>query len=300
MMVEAAEVAADGESIAKNSILRPLTWVFIVLFVILTIVDASGLVTDPNGIVQMTGFLCLAVVAWGHGIRRYGIKNMILWFLLTWLVSNFFESLSIMTGFPFGHYHYELAGGPRLFNVPLAIMPTYFGQAYIAWSLSQVLTGQYGKRLRGIWKFVVPFTAALIMTAYDVATDPIASTASSIWIWHGYGEYFGVPISNFAGWVFVVYVFLQLFTLLISGQDGYLGRSRPVVTRRIYWIEAVVVYFFMGVGVVMKAFTRTDHIEIYRSMGLVAFFTVVLIAFISFLNILNTASLPSPARGDGR
>lgn len=259
-MVEAAEVVADGPT-AKNSVLPALTWVFILLFVASTIVDGSGLFMDPDGVFQMTSLLCLAAVAWVHGIRRYGIKNMILWFLLTWLVANFFESLSIMTGFPFGHYHYELAGGPRLFNVPLAIMPSYFGLAYIAWSLSQVLTGQYGKRLQGIWKFVVPFTAALIMTMYDVATDPIASTVNSIWIWHGGGEYFGVPITNFAGWVLVVYVFLQLFALFVGGRDSYVDRSRPVVTRKIYWIEVAVVYFFMGFGVVMKAFSRNDHID---------------------------------------
>ena len=152
MTVEAAEFAGDRESTLKYRILPAFTWAFILLFVTSTIVQGSGLVADPNGIMQMISLLCIAVFAWAHGTQRYGIKKMLLWFLIAWAVSNFFEALSIKTGFPFGHYHYELAGagGPRLFNVPLAVMPSDFGMAYIAFTLSQVLTRQYSKKLQGV------------------------------------------------------------------------------------------------------------------------------------------------------
>ena len=76
-------------------------------------------------------------------------------------------------------------------------------------------------------------TAALVMTMYDVATDPVVSTVNSLWIWHDGGEYFGVPISNFAGWVFVVYIFLQIFVLFISVRDDYIDTSTAIVIRNL-------------------------------------------------------------------
>lgn len=293
MTEKTIKVSDERETAVKSKILITLKRVFLVLFVAATIVDGINVIADPNGMIQMTILMCIAAIAWIHGTQRYGIWNMLIWFLITWVVSNFFEALSIKTGFPFGHYHYHLAGGPRLFEVPVGIMPSYFGMAYIAWTLSQVFTHQYGKRLQGIQKFLVPFTAAFVMTLYDVATDPLASTIGSLWVWHDGGAYFGVPITNFAGWVLVVYVFHQIFALFISGRNDYADKSFSIVTRKTYWMETIFVYFIMGLGVVMKAFTHTDHIEIYRPMGLIAVFTVIFVAFISFLTVMNTRDLQS-------
>jgi Carotenoid biosynthesis protein len=39
--------------------------------------------------------------------------------VIAFIVNNFYENLSILTGFPFGHYHYTEALGPKLFLVPL-------------------------------------------------------------------------------------------------------------------------------------------------------------------------------------
>ena len=38
--------------------------------------------------------------------------------MIAFTVSNFYENLSLLTGFPFGHYHYTEALGPKLFLVP--------------------------------------------------------------------------------------------------------------------------------------------------------------------------------------
>lgn len=234
--------------------------------------------------------LGLAALAWVHGSERYKMKEMVAWFVITWVVSNFFEALSIKTGFPFGYYHYNLPG-PRIFDVPINVMLVYFAMAYVAWTISQIITGQYNRRLQGMQKFILPITAAIVMTMYDVAVDPINSTVKSLWVWHNQGEYFGVPIVNFFGWVLTVYVFMQLFALLIAGRDVLSGKSNPMVNRKIYWTEAVIFHSILGFKFIALAVTAADHVEIYRSMGLVSLFTVIFVAFLAFVNIRNSKDL---------
>jgi hypothetical protein len=48
------------------------------------------------------------------------------------------RDLDILTGFPFGHYVYTDKLGPKLWLVPLLIMPAYFSMGYIAWTLGHV------------------------------------------------------------------------------------------------------------------------------------------------------------------
>jgi len=46
------------------------------------------------------------VIAGLHGRERYALKNITIFFLVTWAVSFFFEALTIHTGLLVGHYHY--------------------------------------------------------------------------------------------------------------------------------------------------------------------------------------------------
>ena len=92
--------------------------------------------------------------------------------MIAFIVSNFYENLSILTGFPFGHYHYTDALGPKLFLVPLLISPAYFGCGYLAWSLAHVFVGVFGNKLRAdqIWR--VTLVAAFVMVMWDLTMDP--------------------------------------------------------------------------------------------------------------------------------
>jgi len=126
-----------------------------------------------------------------HGIRRYGWRRFLTFFVVTFVVSNAFESLSIVTGFPFGNYHYT--GDVRLVYVPIFIGPIYFGLGYISWLTASTVLDRADERLNGrnhIGKFNVvalPALAAAVMTMFDVASDSQASTVIETWIWHDGG-----------------------------------------------------------------------------------------------------------------
>jgi putative membrane protein len=265
----------------KSSTAIYIKWGAIILFIILTVCIRLDLPFIP---VKAIMFLPMIVFAWIHGTQRYGLKNMIIWFVITWVVSNGFEALSVSTGFPFGHYHYFRMPGPRVLDVPVIIMAMYFALSYTSWTVAQMVTGNFGKKIVGIYKIIIPITTAFVMTMFDLTSDPQASTISSDWVWKNGGAYYGVPISNYAGWVFVVYIFMQIFTLFISKKNLDVSKD-AVTTKRSYWLEASIVYLSIGLGVVLEGFARTAHVEIYSSMAMISVFTMVFTAMISISNI---------------
>src|SRR5438552_3161082 len=49
-----------------------------------------------------------------HGMKRYPWKGIAVFIVITLIVSGVMENLSILTGFPFGHYYYTDALGPKI------------------------------------------------------------------------------------------------------------------------------------------------------------------------------------------
>ncbi|MGW3341712.1 carotenoid biosynthesis protein [Nonomuraea rubra] len=144
-------------------------------------------------------------LAFIYGVRRYGAKALLLFFAVTFVVSNFFEKLSISTGFPCGHHHYT--GSPKLIDVPIFIHPVYFGLGYLCRQVANVLLDEADTRLswragtgRRVNVVALPMTAAAIMTMFDLGSDSIASTVNHLWIWERGGGVFGVPCTNYLGW----------------------------------------------------------------------------------------------------
>ncbi len=164
-------------------------------------------------------------------------------------MSNLLENTSILTGFPFGHYHYTDLLGPKLFLVPLLIGPAYFANGYLAWVIGNVLVGDLRRESSAFTTFGVPFIASFVMVMWDLTFDPRASTIEHQWIWEQGGGYFGVPLTNYLGWFFTVYVFLQLFALFVRFRpaDSNAARTLP----RSHHVQAVVMYSVIGLTPVL-------------------------------------------------
>lgn len=155
--------------------------------------------------------------------------------------------------------------------------------------LSHVLTGQYHKKLEGKQIFIVPFIAAFIMVMWDLSVDPISSTLQSLWVWTYPGAYFGVPISNFFGWFLVVYLFFQIFALYLSKYDSVNEKIVSKLSNKTYWAEAVVVYGITGLGTILSIFYQYNDITV--SMALITVFTMIFVAILALVNILNNPKL---------
>lgn len=268
--------------------LNKFRWSLILVFFVVNVLLIFTY-KDPD-LLAMDSFLVTAILfilAVLHGSERYGKKNILIFFLITWLVSFFFENLSIATGFPFGFYHYSPTLG--LLTVPLIIIFAYFSIGYLAWMLSHVLTGQYTKKLEGKQIFIVPFVAAFLMVMWDLTVDPISSTLQGLWVWTTPGAYFGVPISNFFGWFLVVYLFFQIFAFYVYRYDNIEPKKELNLLNKPYWAEAASVYGITAMGTILSVSYQYNDITV--SMALVTVFTMIFVAILAVINIWNNPDL---------
>jgi putative membrane protein len=147
------------------------------------------------------GFLAayLALAVRDLGARGAGV-------FLGWgfAVAFFAEYASTRIGVPFGLYHYTgTTRGVELFvsNVPFFDSLSFPFLAYAAWSAARWALGE-SRTLRAVG------AAALLMMLLDVVIDPVAVRGARWFLGHVFyypagGVYFGVPLSNFAGWAIV-------------------------------------------------------------------------------------------------
>lgn len=171
-----------------------------------------------------------------HGARRYGAGGIAAYFLVAVVVTNVFENLSIVTGFPFGAYHHTANMGPKLFHVPLIVGPIFAVAGYLAWVLAGILLGETAAGARRGVALARPLVAALVTTSWDLCVDAIGGTVNRDWVWAGGGGWFGVPWLNFFGWVLTTWVFFQLFAIYLARRAA---APRPVDDTA-YWWQAVV------------------------------------------------------------
>jgi putative membrane protein len=232
-----------------------------------------------------------------HGVRRYGWKLFLGFFIVTFVVSNGFENLSIMTGFPFGNYYYT--GSPKLFYVPLVVGPLYFGLGYVSWLVASTILDRADERLNlrersgRINVVILPILAAAAMTAFDVGSDSVASTVSLTWIWGHGGGLFGVPYTNYLGWWFVTYVFFQIFSLMIALRSpARTINASAMLTPIIIYLSlglSSVTYFIATAGsadvVKDQAGTSWSLAQLAETMMTINIFGLVVFAFIALAKL---------------
>jgi putative membrane protein len=121
---------------------------------------------------------------------------------LAWLA----EFTSTRIGIPFGLYHYTgTTRGQELFiaDVPFMDCLSFTFLAYAAFCLARVALA--GRRVPAP---VMALSTGVLMMLLDVVIDPVAVRGDQwflgrIFFYPDGGVYFGVPLSNFAGWVVV-------------------------------------------------------------------------------------------------
>ncbi len=153
------------------------------------------------------------------------------------------ESVSLRTALPFGHYYFTDVMGPKIFQLPVLLALAYLGIGYVAWILALVILGYTDKPIDGTRVVLLPLLASLIMVAWDLSIEPSWSTLDRAWIWLDGGRYFGVPVSNFFGWLLTSYIYYQAFALYC--------RANPIPTvpsgQRL-WLPAILFYAVCGLG----------------------------------------------------
>jgi uncharacterized membrane protein len=184
-----------------------------------------------------------AALALVHGSILYGVRGMSVFVGFCLGIGAASESLSLHTGFPFGHYYFTSLMGPALFHVPILLILAYLGIGYCSWVLSLLILGYRNKPFTGFGVFSVPMLAGFIMLAWDCSMEAIWSTIDRAWIWRDGGSFYGVPASNFLGWYLTAFLFYQAFALYC--RDAPLNPPRR---SRGYWRAAILCYGICAFG----------------------------------------------------
>lgn len=147
----------------------------------------------------LAGFLVAGTLdlGWRRTLRFGACVSPIVW-LAEWS--------STRTGFPFGLYHYTgETRGRELFldNVPMMDPLSFAFLAYASFCLARAVLG--GRRVSAPR---LALATGVLMMILDVVIDPLAVRGDRwflgrIFFYAEEGLYFGVPLSNFAGWVLV-------------------------------------------------------------------------------------------------
>jgi putative membrane protein len=161
-----------------------------------------------------------AVLALVHGSILYGFRGMSIFTAFCLGIGAACESLSLRTGFPFGHYYFTSLMGPKVIQLPILLVLAYLGIGYCSWILSLLILGLRNRPLTGSGLISVPLLASLIMLSWDFSMEAIWSTIDRAWIWRDGGSFYGVPASNFFGWYFTAYLFYQAFALYCRDTPG--------------------------------------------------------------------------------
>ena len=184
-----------------------------------------------------------AVFALIHGSILYGLRGMTAFAGFCLGVGAMCESLSLRTGFPFGHYTFTAVMGPQVLQLPILLVLAYLGIGYCSWVLAILILGFRSRPLAGVSIVIVPLLASAIMVAWDASMEAIWSTIDHAWIWLDGGRFYGVPISNFFGWYFTAFLFYQAFALY-SGSNPL----STTATSRSFWWSAIVCYAVCALG----------------------------------------------------
>jgi len=184
--------------------------------------------------------------AFVHAVFLYGSRRAIALFVICVAITFTIENIGVATGVPFGRYHFAMdAGLPRIGSIPLIVGPLWFGAGYFSWVVAAVLLDGADRRLdRPSNRIALPVVAAFVMTQWDLVMDRSESTIAKVWIWHEGGADFGVPMSNYLGWLLTSWLVFHAFALYLRRQPA---NSAPGAPHR-RTLHAIAILFYVSLG----------------------------------------------------
>ncbi len=200
-----------------------------------------------------------------------------------WLASGTFlgwlmEFSSVRTGFPFGAYSYHeenfpdelfIGGVPVFASLSFAFM-TYFGYSVACTFLSPLdnrgaaIERRAGTAIELSWQALL--LAAVITTWVDTVIDPVSLLGEhwflgDLYAYEDDGIHFGVPLANYAGWLFTsaLIVFVnQRLDAWLRGRERARVRGFHLPYKPLWALGAVLGNFAFMLSITMYLVTSDD------------------------------------------
>ncbi|MGB7342303.1 MAG: carotenoid biosynthesis protein [Phototrophicaceae bacterium] len=196
---------------------------------------------------------------------QWGLLRTTLTFLIVAVLTWGAEFIGHTTSFPFGAYQYTDILQPQIAGVPLLIPVAWFMLLPSSWVMAQLIVGNRST-LQGKLAFIG--MSAIALTVWDLFLDP-QMVAWGFWVWDNPVGYFGIPYSNYFGWLLVAAIVttvvnppkLEVFPLaLIYGIVWFL----QMIGQGVIWQQigpAIVGTIAMGAIMVLAYWRSQEQIE---------------------------------------
>ena len=170
-------------------------------------------------------------------VPHVGWRKTLVFTVVGYLIAFASEKLSISTGFPYGWYYYidvtshkELwVWGVPFFDSLSYVFLTYCSYSTALFILSPLATRGFDlitletRAIRRSWPALV--LGAFLQTFLDIIIDPTSHQGHRWFLGqiYGYREegiHFGIPLSNYAGWLLTSFVLVAAFQWIDRRRDG--------------------------------------------------------------------------------
>lgn len=276
-----------------------LCWALTALWVPLSLYSVTHPFGSPaSAWTGATQGLLLLLIMVMHGSLSYGWKGFGTYVGIVGVASFLLEACSIATGFPFGFYHHQGAPGPAPLGVPVSVMTGYIVLGWFAWTLARLITRQIPWKISGIERFVTPIVGGFILAGFDYPLDPIGSTVREMWVFRDPGGQFGVPLTNYLGWIFTGWASFQLFALLEHRFDvGAASTQRgfwllPAIVWLAIALQYPVMYAIAPAGTVELGASRFVVADIFEAAVAASLFSMI---FVVLIALVRLGTLPNSA-----
>lgn len=266
-------------SVSARKIDSSYTLPIVISFALLVVAAAIMALTGvPQGIMMLITALLVDVFFFTHACMVIGRPAAIKMFLIGIIGAFLFEEF---IGLQSGLYYFTDLMGPKIDRAPLSIGLSWMAVFYMGWFMANlVCDGAPSPRFNSIPRVIVKsLVAAFIVSATDLVADPV-SVEGGLWVWPDGGPFFGVPYSNYIGWIFVGTIILSII--------GFVNKSNcdesidyALAGARILSIAPLLCFGLMGVVFIVQNYAGVMGIIELYAMG--ATFLIALVKWVDWL-----------------
>lgn len=209
-----------------------------------------------NVLIALPAFVAL----WRHlGAARAGLA-----LVAVSLFGYLIEGFGVATGYPYGNFHYGDPLGPRAFDLVPFLLPLSYVPLVIGTVAAFAGTGSAFRRI---------IASALLLVVVDGVLDP-GAVSLGFWVWPGGGPYYGVPLSNYGGWLISGLLASAILTA-VGGPRFSTARIRPglldsLILSLSLWLGVTVfsgLLFPAILAAALIAFLMVRRVQISRALS---------------------------------
>jgi putative membrane protein len=153
--------------------------------------------TPGAGVGSFVSTLLIALPSFVALWRYLGPRGAIVSLLGLSAFGYVIETTGVATGLPYGTFYYGDSLGPKIVGLVPYLLPLSWIPLVLGAVAATAPNDKDNTRRRVFWVLC----AAVLLVLVDGVLDPGAASLG-FWVWPEGGPYYGVPVSNYLGWLF--------------------------------------------------------------------------------------------------